>query len=205
MVFVNSMSDLFHPSIPDAYIESVARIMTEANWHTFQVLTKRAERLEALLNSSLAFAAKQRHIWWGVSVENKKNGVPRIAKLQAANARTRFLSIEPLLEDFGTVDLTGIHWAIVGGESGFGARPMKREWVVSLKEQCEQQKVPFFFKQWGGTRKWTAGREIDGRTYDEFPKQELQKIPNVVYRSALLEKLSALASNSSANQLVAIC
>jgi protein gp37 len=143
-VFVNSMSDLFHPKDPDSYIEAVARVMVSAPWHTFQVLTKRASRLESLLNGRLSFAAQHDHIWWGVSVENKKHGIPRIEHLQRAKANSRFLSVEPLLEDLGVLKLDGIHWMIVGGESGPGARPMNKEWVISLKRQCERKKIPFF-------------------------------------------------------------
>jgi protein gp37 len=190
MVFVNSMSDLFHPKVPDAYIESVARVMVAASWHTFQVLTKRADRLESLLSGRLAFAAQKAHIWWGVSVEDRKHGVPRIAHLQAARARVRFLSVEPLLEDIGPLNLDGIHWMIVGGESGFGARPMKRDWVISLKDQCAHQRIPFFFKQWGGSRKWTAGRELDGMTYDGFPQRSTYRIPDSAVRSALVQEMS---------------
>lgn len=153
MVFVNSMSDLFHDDVPEEYIVEVVRVMTVANWHTYQVLTKRASRLRLLLNTSLKFAASQSHIWWGVSVENRKHGVPRIDELRAANAAIRFLSIEPLLEDIGSIDLGGIHWVIVGGESGAGARPMEKQWVLSLRDQCQRAAVPFFFKQWGGVRK----------------------------------------------------
>jgi len=175
-VFVNSMSDLFHDKVPESYIESVAGVMMEANWHTYQVLTKRAERLRDLLKAKLRFAAAKPHIWWGTSVENKKHGVPRIEPLRSAPARVRFLSIEPLLEDLGDLDLSGIHWVIVGGESGPGARPMKREWVISIRRQCRQQGVPFFFKQWGGVRKSKNGRILDGRTYDEMPEQQSQMV-----------------------------
>lgn len=172
MVFVNSMSDLFHGNVPDDYIEEVVRVMTLADWHTYQVLTKRASRLRDLLNSSISFAASLQHIWWGVSVENRKHGVPRIKELQDAEVAMRFLSIEPLLEDIGKIDLHGIHWVIVGGESGAGARPMEEKWVLSIRNQCQDQGVPFFFKQWGGVRKSEAGRLLDGNTYDAFPHQE---------------------------------
>jgi len=168
-IFVNSMSDLFHEAIPDDYIAEVARIMMEAHWHTYQVLTKRSARLRDLLKTRLRLAADQAHIWWGVSVEDRQYGKPRIEDLQSSLASVRFLSIEPLLEDLGTLDLSGIHWVIVGGESGFGARPMKREWAVSIKKQCRESSIPFFFKQWGGVRKSRAGRLLDGRTYDEMP------------------------------------
>lgn len=168
-IFVNSMSDLFHPTVPDDYIVRVAEVMTRANWHTYQVLTKRSGRMTHLLNSELQFAAIRPHIWWGVSVENKKHGVPRISDIQHANCAVRFLSVEPLLEDLGKLDMSGIHWVIVGGESGHGARPVKREWVVSLRDQCLSASVPFFFKQWGGVKKSLNGRELEGRTYDEYP------------------------------------
>jgi protein gp37 len=204
MVFVNSMSDLFHPAIPDGYIESVARVMAETPWHTYQVLTKRADRLEDLLNGKLAFAAGQGHIWWGVSVEDKKYGVPRINYLRGARAAVRFLSIEPLLEDVGELNLTGINWVIVGGESGFGARPMEREWVVSLLRQCKANHVPFFFKQWGGSRKWEAGRQLDGRTYDEFTKRKAIKVPDASSRSSLMAKLSTLSAGQVNDALVKI-
>src|SRR5207302_3221865 len=122
-----------------------------------------------LLNSKLSFASTQRHVWWGVSVEDRKYGLPRVRDLQYADATVRFLSVEPLLEDVGKLNLVGISWVIVGGESGTGARPMKREWVVSVRDQCRRANVPFFFKQWGGVRKSAWGRKLDGRTYDEFP------------------------------------
>jgi protein gp37 len=169
MVFVNSMSDLFHKDIPDDYVEAVCRVMERANWHTYQVLTKRSSRLRNSLQTRLQFAAGLRNIWWGVSVEDRAHGLVRIKHLQQAPAAVRFLSVEPLLEDLGQIDLTGIHWVIVGGESGAGARPMMKEWVISIRDQCELARVPFFFKQWGGVRKGKAGRELDGRTYDELP------------------------------------
>lgn len=169
MIFVNSMSDLFHDLVPDDYIVAVGRVMATAKWHTYQVLTKRSDRLRQLLNSKLSFAAQQPHIWWGVSVEDKKYGVPRIKDLQQAKAAVRFLSVEPLLENLGKLDLRGIDWMIVGGESGPGARAMKEDWVLALRDQCKKGRVPFFFKQWGGVRKATTGRQLEGRTYDEFP------------------------------------
>ncbi len=169
MVFVNSMSDLFHEEVQDDYIEQVCRVMRQANWHTFQVLTKRSERMRDLLRSRLSFAADQPHIWFGVSVENRKHGLPRIEHLRTAPAGLRMLSVEPLLEDLGEVDLTGIGWVILGGESGPGARPMEAGWVRSIRDQCAAAGVPFFFKQWGGVRKKASGRELDGRTHDEVP------------------------------------
>src|SRR3954466_554493 len=168
-IFVNSMSDLFHEGVSDDYIEKVCRVMLAANWHTYQILTKRADRMAALLQGRLRDAAKASHIWWGVSVEDRKHGLQRIAKLRTARPKVGFLSVEPLLEDLGKFDLGGVHWVIVGGESGPGARPIKAEWVRDLRDQCRQADIPFFFKQWGGVRKKEAGRRLDGQTYDEFP------------------------------------
>jgi len=191
MIFVNSMSDLFHEKVSDDYIVAVARVMVAANWHTYQVLTKRSGRLRKLLNTSLRFAANQEHIWWGVSVENRKYGLPRIEDLRNTDATMRFLSVEPLLEDLGKFDLGGIDWVIVGGESGPGARPMKKEWVVSARDQCRRESVPFFFKQWGGVRKSAAGRKLDGKTYDEFPQRVHHPILAVQECLALAEKFEA--------------
>ncbi len=169
MIFVNSMSDLFHKDVPNEYVLRVAEVMRVANWHTYQVLTKRSERLAEMLRTDLRQLADEPHIWWGVSVENRQHGLPRIDHLRSAPAAVRFLSIEPLLEDLGTIDLTGISWAIVGGESGPGARPMQAEWVRSIRDQCAAAGVAFFFKQWGGTRKNLTGRVLDGQTHDERP------------------------------------
>lgn len=179
MIFVNSMSDLFQDGIPDEYIEAVARVMVKADWHTYQVLTKRSTRMAELLAGRLRFASKAAHIWWGVSVEDRKYGLPRLRDLQQAPARVRFLSIEPLLEDLGTFDLTAVHWAIVGGESGHGARPLKREWVTSIRDLCLEAGVPFFFKQWGGVQKKRAGRLLDGQTYDEFPERRTAPVSSL--------------------------
>ena len=190
LVFVNSMSDLFQSGVPEAYIEAVCQVMVTAKWHTFQVLTKRSERLQQLLSGPLRFAAEQDHIWWGVSVEDRKYGLPRIAALQRTPARVRFLSIEPLLEDLGSFDLSHISWAIVGGESGPGARPMRKDWVISIRDQCREASVPFFFKQWGGVRKKKNGRQLDGRTYDEYPSRATSPIPErascVTYAQGIL-------------------
>ena len=169
MIFVNSMSDLFHEQVPDEYIIQVANVMLKANWHTYQVLTKRSIRMRDLLKSKLKSAAEAEHIWWGVSVEDKRYGVPRINHLRTSGARIKFLSIEPLLEDLGEINIGGIDWVIVGGESGPGARPMRANWVRSLRRQCRASQARFFFKQWGGTRKHQTGRLLDGRTYDEYP------------------------------------
>ena len=169
MVFVNSMSDLFHEDVPDDYVVAVAKVMQHADWHTFQVLTKRSERLRDLLSTKLKFAAALPHVWWGVSVEDKRFGLPRIQHLRTAPGCVRFLSVEPLLEDIGKLDLQWINWVIVGGESGAGARPLDPAWVESIRDQCVDQRVPFFFKQWGGFQKKKAGGELDGRTYDDMP------------------------------------
>ena len=169
MIFVNSMSDLFHEDVPTEYILQVAGVMQKANWHTYQVLSKRADRLQTVLNTSLREQASLPHIWWGVSVENRKHGLPRIEYLRNTPASIRFLSVEPLLEDLGTVDLSGIHWVIVGGESGPSAREMRPEWVRDIRDQCVAQHVAFFFKQWGGPRPKSGGRELDGREWNDFP------------------------------------
>lgn len=192
MVFVNSMSDLFHEDVPDEYIEAVAAVMLRANWHTFQVLTKRSTRLRDLLRTKLVAAARAPHIWWGVSVENRRVGLPRVRHLASAGAKVSFLSIEPLLQDLGELDLDGISWVIVGGESGAGARPLNRDWVISIKRQCRAAKVPFFFKQWGGVRKSETGRTLSGRTYDEFPAVVRSTPPERSSRVQLLEHLRSI-------------
>jgi protein gp37 len=182
MVFVNSMSDLFHPNVPDDFIIRVVAVMMSANWHTYQILTKRSDRLHKMLNGELRFATKAAHIWWGVSVEDVKHGKPRINHLSDTPATVKFLSVEPLLEDIGAINLSGIDWVIVGGESGRGARPMEESWVEALLAQCRRARVPFFFKQWGGVRKKKQGRQLGGRTYDEFPVTERFPIPDRAQR-----------------------
>jgi protein gp37 len=194
MIFVNSMSDLFHEQVPDEYIVNVARVMRLANWHTYQVLTKRSERMRDLLNGKLHFASMQPHIWWGVSVENRKHGLPRIEHLREAPAHIRFLSIEPLLEDLGAFSLKGIRWVIVGGESGPGARPMAKEWVLSIRDLCKREHVPFFFKQWGGVRKSETGRTLNGRTYDEFPARNQAPVLEPQDRLAAVAEFQSLPS-----------
>ncbi len=190
MIFVNSMSDLFHEGVPDSYIERVVRVMRRADWHTYQVLTKRAERMRDLLQTQLSFAAELPHIWWGVSVENRAHGLERIDVLRQAPASMRFLSVEPLLEDLGEINLGGIGWMIVGGESGAGARPVEKSWVVNLREQCRAANVPFFFKQWGGVRKSAAGRALDGQTYDEIPHRRADRdAPPRRVRLALIDEV----------------
>jgi protein gp37 len=191
MIFVNSMSDLFHKDVPDDYIVSVARVMAAANWHTYQVLTKRADRLASLLKGKLRFVSEQNHIWWGVSVENRQHGLPRIDLLRQSPAKMRFLSIEPLLEDLGPINLKSINWVIVGGESGPGARPMGAAWVRSIRAQCRDADVAFFFKQWGGVRKSETGRSLDGKTYSEFPERTRITPPSLDVRREKLERLEA--------------
>ena len=170
--FVNSMSDLFHEAIPLDFLDSVFDIITRTPHHTYQILTKRADRLADYFETRVPPS----NAWLGVSVEDKQYGVPRIDHLRRVNAQIRFLSVEPLLEDIGIVDLSGIHWVIVGGESGRKARPLKAAWVESIQEQCEQQNVAFFFKQWGtwgadGKKrsKKANGRELHGKVWDELP------------------------------------
>lgn len=172
--FVNSMSDLFHEKVPNDFIEKVFSVIERCPQHTFQVLTKRAVHLLEYFQSHPVPA----NAWIGVSVEDQKFGLPRIGHLQAIKAATRFLSIEPLLEDLRELDLSGIHWVIVGGESGHKARPMEREWEMNIHRQCVAQDVPFFFKQWGtwgddGVRrnKKANGRLFEGCTWDEMPHQ----------------------------------
>ncbi len=192
MVFVNSMSDLFHKAVPDEYIEIVARVMVAANWHTYQVLTKRSDRLRDLLRTKLSFAASAPHIWWGVSVENRKHGLPRTMHLREARPQVAFLSIEPLLEDLGDFDLDGIDWVIVGGESGPGARLMQAEWVHRIRSLCQRDKVPFFFKQWGGVRKSSTGRHLDGQTFDAMPPTTRNEVPSSSLRKELAAEYLAM-------------
>jgi protein gp37 len=162
--------------------------MTLANWHTYQVLTKRSERMRDMLNGKLAFAALNSHIWWGVSVEDRKYGVPRIEHLRQAQVAMRFLSVEPLLEDVSPLDLRGINWVIVGGESGPGARPMREEWALALLADCRRDHVPFFFKQWGGVQKKKAGRLLGGRTYDEMPGRSAHPVATKKERELWIEQ-----------------
>ena len=169
MIFVNSMSDLFQEDVPDGFIERVFGVMAAAPRHTFQVLTKRAERLAGWHAAHPEFWFVP-NIWLGVSVEDRRFGLPRVPQLEEVRASVRFLSVEPLLEHLGPLPLRGIGWVIVGGESGRGARPMQPAWAVAIRDQCRAAGVPFFFKQWGGVRKKSLGRVLDGRTWDEMPK-----------------------------------
>jgi len=190
---VNSMSDLFHEHVPENYIDEVFRVMVEADWHVFQVLTKRPERFGAVRRAAP-------NIWLGVSVEDRKSGVPRINALREAHALRRFLSIEPLLEDLGELDLSGIDWVIVGGESGRGARPIAADWVRSIRDQCAAAKVPFFFKQWGGVNKKAAGCELDGRTHLDFPRDSVRARPD--HKGDLRRRAEARVAELMADPLV---
>jgi protein gp37 len=164
VIFVNSMSDLFLKDVPVEFILEIFDVMRRAHWHTFQVLTKRAERLEEL-SPQIDWPE---NVWMGVSVETEKYTF-RIDHLRRTGAKTKFLSLEPLLGPMPNLNLDGINWAIVGGESGPGARPVLQEWVMDIRDQCLAAKVPFFFKQWGGVQKKRAGRALEGRTWDEMP------------------------------------
>jgi protein gp37 len=168
-IFVNSMSDLFHEDVPDDFIVDVLTVMSRATWHVFQTLTKRAERMCRLLCGPFRWAAGMPHTWWGVSVENRSHGLPRIEWLRQTPARHRFLSVEPLLEDLGTIDLRGIHWVIVGGESGRRPRPMHLDWVRSLRDQCRACGIPFFFKQQVVNRRKVSLPVLDGVVWSECP------------------------------------
>lgn len=170
--FVNSMSDLFHEDIPDSFLEEVFSVITKTPQHTFQILTKRAERLPHYFSNRKC----PKNVWLGVSVEDRTFGLPRIESLCQVEASIRFLSVEPLLESLGNMNLAGIHWVIVGGESGPKARPMQKEWVDEIRMQCEAESVAFFFKQWGGwgvdgkkRAKKENGRELHGRIWDAMP------------------------------------
>jgi protein gp37 len=178
-VFVNSMSDLFHDRVPEAFIRRVFDVMRRASWHTFQVLTKRAERLETL-GRNLDCAP---NVWMGVSIETRRY-LFRLDHLRRTPAHVKFISFESLLEGLGKINLAGIHWAIVGGESGPRARPMEKNWVVEIREHCLAAGVPFFFKQWGGINKKKAGRLLDGRTWDALPKVGAPSSRATVQRSS---------------------
>ena len=172
--FVNSMSDLFHEGIPDKFLDKIMGVINKTPQHTYQILTKRSERMREYFHGRDV----PKNAWLGVSVEDKEHGVPRIDHLRDIDATIRFLSAEPLLEDLGIMNLTNIHWVIVGGESGPKARPMKEEWVDNIQEQCDSYDSAFFFKQWGGwgvdgkkRAKKENGRLLKGRTWDEMPQQ----------------------------------
>lgn len=170
--FVNSMSDIFHESMPDDYLDKIFNVIELTPYHTYQILTKRADRMFQYLSKRIIPS----NIWLGVTVDNRKEGLPRIDKLRDLQASILFLSVEPLLEDLGIINLKNIDWVIVGGESGSKARPMEKEWVVNIKQQCEEADIAFFFKQWGTwgadkikRNKKLNGKEIDGRIWQQYP------------------------------------
>jgi len=167
-IFVNSMSDLFHKEVPRPFIDKVFDTMEKAHWHTFQVLTKRSSLLTRYLAHRYPKSLAPSHIWLGVSVEDAKNAV-RIKHLKAAHAAVKFVSFEPLIGPVGPLDLAGIDWAIVGGESGPRSRPMEEAWALDLRDQCRTQGVAFFFKQWGGIRPKSGGRKLKGREWNQYP------------------------------------
>jgi protein gp37 len=169
MIFVNSMSDLFHKEIPKEFISRVFDTMEAASWHTFQVLTKRSSLMRDFLRRRYGGGRGPRHMWFGVSVEDGAR-TSRIRHLRDAPAGVRFLSIEPLIGSVGKLDLSEIDWVIIGGESGPRARPMKEEWALDIRDQCEAANVAFFFKQWGGLRPKTGGRKLEGREWNQFPE-----------------------------------
>jgi protein gp37 len=172
MIFVNSMSDLFHKEIPRSFVDKVFDTMERASWHTFQVLTKRSSLMRDYLRGRYGIGRGPLHIWCGVSVEDGR-AKSRVAHLRSAPAGTRFLSIEPLLGPIGSIEFDDIDWVIAGGESGPGARPIKIEWVRELRDQCRKQGVAFFFKQWGGLRPKSGGRLLDGQEWNGFPHRHL--------------------------------
>jgi protein gp37 len=184
MIFVNSMSDLFHKNVPNDYIDKVFDTMEAADWHIFQVLTKRSSLMKKFVNKRYKDKPVPENIWLGVSVEDQTKR-SRIKHLRETNASVKFLSIEPLIGPPGKLNLENIQWVIVGGESGPKARPMQLEWARSSRDQCLEQEVPFFFKQWGGFRPKSGGRELDGRTWDEFPElsDEEDKAKSLYYSS----------------------
>lgn len=187
-IFVNSMSDLFHKAVPLNFIQEVFSVMRQAYWHQFQILTKRSERLEEL-NSLIDWP---KNVWQGTSVEND-TVIYRIDNLRRTSAFIKFLSLEPLIGPLPSLNLSGIDWVIVGGESGPGARSMEKEWVTDIRDQCRSQNIPFFFKQWGGTNKKLNGRRLENRTWDEMPLA----VKGTYYR----EKPGRLGSSSLANTM----
>lgn len=173
LIFVNSMSDLFHKDIPRVFIDSIFETMERADWHIFQILTKRSSLMRDYVNRRYGDGGAPAHIWLGVSIEDRAHR-GRLHHLQATNVPTRFISFEPLLGPIGAVDLTGIAWAIVGGESGPRAREMEKEWATELRDTCLDQDVAFFFKQWGGPRPKSGGRFLDGAEWNQYPRQALR-------------------------------
>lgn len=183
MIFVNSMSDLFHKSVPLDYVDRVFDTMERADWHVFQVLTKRSSRLRDYVNRRYRNRVAPTHIWLGVSVEDGGK-LSRVRHLKDANAGVRFLSIEPLVGPIGLLELDGVHWVIVGGESGPRARPMQEEWAISVRDQCDDQGVAFFFKQWGGLRPKSGGRLLEGVEWNDLPNSPDKTPESRIFASA---------------------
>src|SRR6266481_5203596 len=183
-IFVNSMSDLFHKDIPRSFIDAVFDTMEKADWHTFQVLTKRSSLMVRYLRARYGTGHAPGHIWLGVSVEDAKNAV-RVKHLKKAAASVKFVSFEPLLGPVGEIDLTGIDWAIVGGESGPRSRPMTEAWAIEIRDQCRSAKVAFFFKQWGGPRPKSGGRLLRGREWNQYPSSEQTRAKHFILKSYL--------------------
>ncbi len=189
-IFVNSMSDFFLEDFPTEYLMLAAHIMMMTPWHMYQILTKRSRRMRELLQGPLRFAAAAPHIAWGVSVEDRAYGLPRIDHLREVGAVLPFLSIEPLLEDISPeLNLEGMRWVIVGGESGPHARPMLPNWVTPIFRQCRTRRIPFFFKQWGGVQKGKTGRRLRGRLYSEFPLMPFSPVPSHKIRQAMATQM----------------
>ena len=191
-IFVNSMSDMFHGKSPNEYVENIAEVMMEANWHVYQILTKRSHRMKRMFDKAdgvLKEAAHADHILWGVSAENMEHGAPRVKDLQETDARHKWISFEPLLEDVSTIDLEGIEWAVVGGESGPRSRLVNPTHVDTLLESCREQGVAFLFKQWGGKQKKKTGRTLNGRTYDEYPETHAAEVPNAATRKERIDAM----------------
>jgi len=188
-MFVTGTPDLFHDEIPDRFIVAAFEVMAGANWHAYHVLTQHPERMRTMLKADLDFATELPHIWWGVTVENKRHGLPRLDCLQKCDASMRFLSCEPLLEDLGTVCFESINWVIAGGDSVPGARPVRKEWIVSLRNQCISAHIPFYFKQWGGFPNGKLGGELDGKEYRGFPPMLDLRTPSLVRRRQIEAEL----------------
>ncbi len=176
MIFVNSMSDLFHKAVPENFIDKIFGIMEQADWHVFQILTKRSSKLKSYVNRRYSNGGAPTHIWLGVSIEDG-NRLSRLRHLRDTNAPIKFLSLEPLIGRIGHLDLRGISWVIVGGESGLGHRPVDPEWVREIRDQCSASGTAFFFKQWGGQKPKSGGRELDGVEWNEYPTMPAQKGP----------------------------
>jgi protein gp37 len=182
-IFVNSMSDLFHKEVPTPFIDAVFHTMEQAAWHTYQVLTKRSSLMARYLRHRYKDGLSPRHIWFGVSIENAKNAI-RLNHLKAAPASTKFVSFEPLIGSVGRIDLKGIDWVIVGGESGPRARPIEESWVLDIRDRCKADKVAFFFKQWGGIRPKSGGRLLRGREWNQYPDISIRRLVEAAHEAS---------------------